>query len=107
MISSRLRYVTGNPYTPVVSASFDANNDVYIPKRGPIYSERMRDFNQLDLRIDKKWIGNQSISSMYIDIQNVLNQANPESIRYAYDYSTSQTVDGLPLLAAIGIKMEF
>lgn len=43
-MSGRLRYVTGNPYTPVIGSTYDADNEVYLPRRGAIYSERMKDF---------------------------------------------------------------
>lgn len=106
-LSGRLRYVTGNPKTPIVGASFDSDNDVYIPKQGPIYSERMRDFSQLDLRVDKKIIDDKVLWSFYADIQNILNSKNPETIRYSYDYSTKEDVTGLPMFFAIGVKGEF
>ncbi|MBC7741546.1 MAG: TonB-dependent receptor [Bdellovibrionaceae bacterium] len=106
-ISSRLRYVTGNPKTPVIGATYDADNEVYFPQRGPIYSTRLKDFYQLDLRIDKKFVSDRAIWSVYLDIQNILNTKNPESIQYAYDYSTSEQITGLPILPAIGVKGEF
>lgn len=105
--STRFRYVTGNRYTPVTSASFDSDQDAYIPQRGLIYSKRLRDFYQLDIRIDKKWTLDSQVWSLYLDIQNVLNTKNPESINYAYDFSRSVTVSGLPLLPAFGLRGEF
>ena len=105
--SGRFRYVTGNPLTPVIGATFDADNDTYIPTRGPIYSERQQAFIQLDGRIDKKWILNREIWSVYLDIQNILNAKNPESIRYSYDYSQKESVNGLPILPSLGVKGEF
>lgn len=106
-ISGRFRYVTGNPQTPIVGSTYDADNEVYIPKRGAIYSTRLKDFNQLDIRIDKKVILDDEIWSFYLDIQNVLNTKNPESIQYSYDYSTNTEISGLPFLPAIGVKGEF
>ncbi len=106
-ISNRFRYVTGNPLTPVVSGTFDSDNDVYIPTRGSLYSERYKDFYQLDLRVDKKWILNEEIWTLYLDIQNILNTKNSESIEYSYNYSQKEFITGLPLLPAFGIKGEF
>lgn len=105
--SGRLRYVTGNPTTPVVGAAFDADNDTYVPSRGPIYSERQQAFFQIDARVDKKWILDTEIWAIYLDIQNVLNTKNPEQLRYSYDYSQKEAVTGLPILPALGIKGEF
>lgn len=106
-MSGRFRYVTGNPYTPVVGATYDADNEVYFPQRGPIYSERMRDFYQLDVRVDKKLIKDESVWTFYLDIQNVLNTKNPESLQYSYDYSQKNQISGLPVLPALGVKGEF
>lgn len=105
--SFRYRYVTGNPYTPVVSAVFDSDNDVYVPVRGAYYSERQSAFSQLDFRVDKKWILDREVWSIYLDVQNVLNTKNPEQVRYSYDYSQKEIVSGLPILPAFGIKGEF
>jgi hypothetical protein len=106
-VSTRYRYVSGNPFTPVVGGVFDADNDVYLPVRGEFFSSRRKAFQQLDLRIDKKWIYDTQIWSLYIDIQNVLNTQNIEDVRYSYDYSTAENVMGLPLLPALGLKGEF
>ena len=105
--SARARFVTGNPVTPIIGGSFDADNDVFIPRRGPIYSERLDPFFQIDVRADKKWIYDTWILWGYIDIQNVTNQKNPESIRYSYDYSQKTAVTGLPVLPTIGVRGEF
>lgn len=106
-LSGRYRYVTGNPYTPIISGIYDADNEVYFPKRGSVYSERLKEFQQLDMRLDKKIITNESIWTFYLDIQNILNQKNPETIQYSYDYSEKNEISGLPVLPAIGIKGEF
>lgn len=106
-ISGRFRYVTGNPNTPIIGSTYDSDNEVYIPKRGALYSSRLHDFKQLDIRFDKKVILDQEIWSFYLDIQNVLNTKNPESIQYSYDYSKNTEISGLPFLPAIGVKGEF
>ncbi len=106
-VSGRARYVTGNPSTPVTGASFDADNDVYVPVRGPFFSERDQAFVQLDVRVDKKWIYDTWILWGYLDIQNLSNQKNSQGVRYAYDYSQKTNVSDLPILPTIGIKGEF
>lgn len=106
-VSSRYRYVTGNPNTPVIGSVYDADNETYFPVRGPIYSERNNPFSQLDLRIDKKIISDLEIWTFYLDIQNVLNTKNSEGIQYSYDYSVKQDVTGVPVIPAIGVRGEF
>jgi hypothetical protein len=105
--SARFRYVTGNPYTPVTGSSFDADNDVFIPVRGGIYSERFDSFNQLDVRIDRKYIYDEWILTAYVDILNIYNSENSQNIEYSYDYSVKKKVRGLPILPTIGLKGEF
>lgn len=106
-LSGRYRYVTGNPYTPVIGSTYDADNETYFPIRGGIYTERNSPFQQLDLRIDKKLILDEAIWTFYLDIQNVLNIKNSEGVQYSYDYKIKQDVTGLPLLPSIGVRGEF
>jgi hypothetical protein len=106
-ISSRFRFVTGNPLTPVTGAIFDADNDAYIPVRGPYYSTRVNPFYQLDIRFDKRWIYDRMILTAYLDVQNATNRKNVESVDYAYDYSKRADVTGLPILPSFGLKGEF
>jgi hypothetical protein len=105
--AARFRLVSGNPYTPVIGGIYDTDNDVYIPKRGDIYSRRFNAFNQLDIRIDRKYIYDTWILTAYLDIQNFMNAKNPSNIQYSYDYAQSETVNGLPILPTFGIKGEF
>lgn len=105
--STRFRYVTGNPRTPVVGSVFDADNDVYIPIRGAFFSERNKDFLQIDFRVDRKFIFRDWILSTYIDIQNLTNRSNSEGLNYNYDYSESKVTSGIPVLPTFGLKGEF
>lgn len=105
--SSRFRYVTGNPMTPVIGSYYDADNNSYIPVRGAIYSSRLNDFMQLDLRIDRKFIFNQWLLFAYLDIQNLTNHKNEQQMNYSYDYSQKQATVGLPILPTFGFRGEF
>jgi len=106
-LSTRVRYSTGNLYTPIVGGIFDIDNDTYTPIRGDIYSRRMGAFFQADIRLDKKWIYDTWILTGYLDIENVTNRANPQEVNYSYDYQQSAVVSGLPILPTFGVKMEF
>lgn len=106
-IGLRARVITGNPFTPVSSSLFDADNDVYFPIRGSLYSQRIEPFFQLDLRIDKQFIFDTFVLSAYLDILNLTNQMNPEAIVYSYDYATSAKISALPILPTLGLKAEF
>lgn len=104
---ARFRYATGNPYTPIVSSTFDNVHDVYIPERGAFYSQRFPAFHQLDLRLDKKWIFNTWILSAYLDILNATNREHVETWVYSYNYREKQAVKGIPMLPTFGLKAEF
>ncbi len=106
-VGLRFRYVTGNPYTPVVGAFYDSNENSYTPQNAPIYSGRLGAFNQLDVRFDKKWTFNRWALSMYVDIQNLYNASNPEGYTYNYNYTQRQSISGLPFLPVYGIRGDF
>jgi hypothetical protein len=105
--STRFRYVTGNPYTPVVSAIFDSDQDSFIPVEGEKFSRRLKGFSQLDFRVDKRVIFDSWTLSFYLDLQNLLNRKNEEQINYSYNYSQSSPITGLPIIGTLGVKGEF
>lgn len=105
--SARFRFVTGNPYTPVNGGTFDADNDVYIPIRGGIYSRRFEAFNQLDIRVERKWIYDTWILTGYVDVQNIYNASNSQNIQYSYNYRDNKKIRGLPILPTVGVRGEF
>lgn len=104
---TRLRYVTGNPVTPIIGSYYDADNDIYTPQRGDIFSQREKPFFQVDLRIDRKWVYDTWILSGYLDVQNVSMHKNQVGTAYSYDYSEKKEITGLPILPTFGLKGEF
>ncbi len=107
VFGARFRYVTGVPYTPNMGGIYYDNADTYIPIPGRRLSERIDDFWQLDLRIDRKWVYEKWILSVYLDLQNITSRKNQTSISYSFDYSESQKSTGLPLFPSFGVKGEF
>jgi hypothetical protein len=103
----RFRYVTGNPTTPIVSAYYDSNLDQYVGVQGQLYAERLDPFIQLDFRFDKTWTYDRWRFSLYLDIQNLTNAANPEGVAYNFDFTKKSTVNGLPILPVLGIRGDF
>ena len=105
-IGLRFRLVSGNPATPVVGSSYDADSDLYLPIFGKTNSERLPLFHQLDLRIDKKWQRKWVDVTLYLDVQNVYNHDNVEGHAYSYDYKQKEYFTGIPVLPSIGLKVE-
>jgi TonB family protein len=106
-LSTRLRYRTGRPTTPINGATFVSDNDEYAPAFGATNSSRLDDFHQLDLRLDKRWVFDLWSFTAYVDVQNVYNRNNSIDVSYSYDYSEKAKVRGIPLLAIVGFKAEY
>ncbi len=106
-IGARFRVVSGNPYTPVTSAVFNADSATFLPIQGPPNSARLPTFHQLDLRVDKTWVYRRIRVTSYLDIQNVYNAQNVEFLNYSYDYRQTRPIDSLPTAPSIGLKLEW
>ncbi len=106
-VSTRFRLVSGNPTTPVIGATYNADTNDYVPISGERNSARDPLFHQLDIRVDKKFVFKNWLLGAYLDIQNVYNSRNPQGFRYNYDYTDKEPVRGLPFLPTVGIKGEF
>ena len=105
-IGATIRLVSGNPRTPFVNNAYDVGNDARYGIPGQINSERNPLFNRLDLRISKTWVFSRWKLALFLDIQNLYNQDNQESVLYNYDFSQSVPVTGLPFIPALGIRGE-
>jgi TonB family protein len=105
-LGSTFRYVSGNPYTPVVGSLYDANFDLYRPAYGEVNSSRNPAFHQLDVRIEKVWKRGWGSLAAYLDVQNAYNRRNPEGRYYKYDFSDSRTVPGLFIIPSLGVRGE-
>jgi TonB family protein len=108
-LGARFRYVTGNPYTPIIGAYYNANSlgENYVPISGPLYSGRLAAFNQLDVRFDKTWTFNRWKLTLYLDIQNIYNYRSQENITYNFNYTQSQPITGIPIIPDLGIRGDF
>ncbi len=107
ILASRFRYVTGTPYTPILGGIYFENADTYVPVSGAKFAERNQDFWQLDVRLDRRWIFNTWILSLYLDVQNVTLRDNQVGTAYSFDYSQSEPTYFIPILPTFGIKGEF
>jgi TonB family protein len=103
----RFRWATGMPRTPVVGSYYDATRDRWQPIFGARASERLSDFVQLDLRVAQRIELGDTRLEIWLEVQNVTNQANPEEYVYSPDYSTRSAIVGLPILPALGLRWTF
>jgi hypothetical protein len=98
--SLRVRYGTGRPYTPFNS---DGSQDV-----SRLYSERLKPYHALDVRVDRRWNFTRWNLIVYVDIQNLYNLKYASSPRW--DPRTGQAVQdesGIGILPSIGVSAEF
>ncbi len=103
-LGARLRYATGNPYTPSVGTYFDSDEQEYRPVDGAVLSARLPAFFQLDVRLDRRWRRSWGEMALFIDVQNATNRLNAEGVSYNYDYSELEYTRGLPIFPSIGLE---
>jgi hypothetical protein len=108
VFGARFRYVTGNPTTPVVSGLRSTDGQSYSAIAGPPNSVRLPDFHQLDLRLDKTFTLRRFRIGLYVEVQNVYNQENAESLVYGGRQLYQEgRVTGLPIFPNLGLRADF
>ena len=105
---ARFRYVTGNPTTPVVGAVRNSWGQSYEGISGEPNSVRLPDFHQLDLRIDKTFLLQRFRFGLYLEVQNLYNRKNAESLIYGGRqlYQEGRVV-GLPVFPNLGLRFDY
>jgi TonB family protein len=108
ILGTRLRAVSGNPYTPFVGSVMDTNSGRYqcIPAQRS-FSARLPGFLQADARVDKRWVYDKWMFALYLDVQNVTNRANPEFNFQNFDCTSQVAVPGLPVFPSFGLRAEW
>jgi TonB family protein len=106
-VGARFRVSSGMPRTPVIDSFLVSPPGLYQPVFGAQNSTHIPAFYQLDLRLEKGFVMQRTKLSVFLDVQNVTNRANPEEIIYSQDYRTRSTISGLPTLAILGARLEF
>jgi hypothetical protein len=108
-IGFRFQYHSGKPYDPVLGVDNSGTRPV------PIYAskknaDRLPDYYQLDLRLDRGFLYNTWKMNFYIDILNVLNIQNVSGYDYGREYEKVDNPDeevGVPFFPTFGIEAEF
>ena len=103
-LGARYQFANGRVTTPVIGATFDADNGSYQPVNGPSGSVRLPDFSQLDVRVEKDWLYNKWTLGLYLDVINVFNTQNVEAWQYDYRYRYRAPVTSFPILPTLGVK---
>ena len=103
-LGARLQVASGRPDTPVIGATYDADQGDYDPVYGPLRSTRTPTFTQLDVRAEKVWLYDTWSLGLYLDIINVTNAKNVEAIQYDYRYREQAPVTSFPILPTLGVR---
>ena len=110
---SRVQFVSGVPITPIMGYvgdqyEFDGDTGNYVPVEGEYHSERVEPYFRTDLRVDKKFYRDNSVWSLYLDLQNAnyFIYNSPEGYTYNYDYSKREPY-GWIFVPALGVRVEF
>ena len=100
----KYRFAGGNPYTPF---DMNASQQNYlllgegIPDVQLLNQNRLANYNQLDVRMDKKFNFKKISLTAYLDIQNILVQKTETNPYYTFqrneDNSGFETTDGQPI----------
>jgi hypothetical protein len=106
LVGARFRLVSGNPFTPVVGAVYDAGIDAYRPMHGAVNSDRRPLFHQLDLRGEKQWQLGPGSLTVYLDLQNAYNAQHVEGTSHSFDYTRQEKVHGIPIIPNLGVRGE-
>ncbi|WP_324983367.1 TonB-dependent receptor domain-containing protein [Hyalangium sp.] len=106
-LGMRFRLTTGRPETPISGGTFNSDTGGYFPVEGAPGSARGATFHQLDFRAEKLWTFERWKLSVYADLQNVYNAANPEATLWDYRYRENAPLRGLPFIPTFGVKGEF
>ncbi len=107
IVGTRVRAVSGNPYTPFVGAILDADTGRWQCIPGAPLSRRLPGFFQADARVDKRWVFESWMFSMYLDVQNVTNRENAEFRFRNFDCSQTVIVPSIPVFPSLGFRAEW
>ncbi len=106
-VGARFRYATGFPRTPVIGSYLDERTNTFEPRFGPQNSIRIPAFVALDVRVAKKFKWAHSDVEIYLDVQNVTNNANPEEIVYNTSFTQRGYITGMPILPVLGGRLSW
>jgi len=113
LLTARFSFHTGRPYTPVTGFFVDDANRRWLPVFGPTNSARYSDFEELSLRVQRRFTLFSVPQTFYFELLNATNAQN--IFTYAYDtgdYATATAPAGgafnhLPIRPFLGVRGEY
>lgn len=106
LVGLKFRYTTGRPYTPIdEQASTIAGREV--ANFSDFNGARYKDYNRLDLRVDKKWNFKKLTIVSYFELQNVFNSENIYSYFWNEYKNEKATIYQWAFLPVGGFSIQF
>jgi outer membrane receptor protein involved in Fe transport len=105
-VGTRIQLVSGSPLTTYDGSIFNADQAKYTPIQVPDDGRSHQSlFHQIDIRVDKTWVGDVIDTTAYLDLINIENAYNPEFLRWDYRFREFAFVRGLPVLPSLGVQV--
>ncbi len=104
----RVGYHTGDTYTPIRDAVYNADLDKYQPRAddAALYSARNPDFHQIDIFANKDFLFNTWKLALRFGVQYLALESQAFAVQYNYDYSKEEAVAGIPPIPYIELRGE-
>ena len=97
--SMKFRYASGRPYTP-----YESNGTQLVSN---YLSEYYQPLHSLDLRVDRRWYFSNLTLITYLDIQNIYNNKQSNSIRWNPRTQSAEKGQSIGILPSVGLSLEF
>jgi hypothetical protein len=105
-VGARFRYVTGRP-SPYVRSLLTGLTGTDVSVGAEPWLDRIPDFHQLDLRVEKQWTHPWGRVVFYFEVLNVYNRINAENVTWDADHTTAYPAGVfLPIVPNIGVRGE-
>lgn len=105
-LGARFRYVTGRPtgYDRALGLGLTGAN---LPAGSEPWLDRIPEFHQLDLRVEKQWVRPWGRLVFHFEVLNVYNRVNAENVTWDTDHVQSYPSGVyLPIVPNVGVRGE-
>jgi hypothetical protein len=99
IFSAKFQFATGRPHTPYYAPNGWQKTSEYL-------SERLDPTHRLDLRVDRRWFFDWGTLIAFLDVQNVYNRNNVQSVRWDYAEQKEDRASAIGVLPSIGLSLE-
>ena len=108
-LALKFRYTSGSPYTRVVGAESGIFGDeiIYKPKMGDYMSERMPDYQRLDVTLSRQFSFKRWDLSAYLQLINLYNHKNIYGYYYSDDYQIRKEFKMFGFMPLGGVEVKF